>query len=271
MSLLLDALKKSDQERRAAEIANLRNLPIDAVSTPAPRSRFRLLIGAVVMVGVGYASYAMYLDRQQRQQQTELLAEQARLDGARKRDAERRAKTAAADQAALRTETRDQQLAAMQKPTSNEALMQTLGAQSNPEVIENSETYGAKVAPAPMFNATPPAASVDLTAKTSPPPAAADTTPEPPPPEPPSPVDPAIAQSQALPRVWDLPFAMRQSLPATSVNMHVYAQDPAQRVVMVNMESGREGALLKTGLEIREITPTGAIVRYQGTEFFIGP
>jgi len=286
MSLLLDALKKSDQERRQQEIASLGNLPFAATRAAPKRSWVLPLIAVIALAAAGAYGYSYLQDQKLAGTQSELKAAQERINSARAREAERRAANSQKDQVALRDEIKQQTLAQTQRPLSNEAMMQAIAANSNPSIINNSENYG--VAPQPL----PSAVSQPVPGNPAPLPAltdalnqankAAGALPEDKPREPSKaasssspisaePVSADEARWRALPRSWDLPFGTRQSLPGTALNMHVYARDPLERVVMINMESGREGAMLKTGLVIREITPMGVVVDYQGTEFFIEP
>jgi general secretion pathway protein B len=47
----------------------------------------------------------------------------------------------------------------------------------------------------------------------------------------------------------------------------VYAANPAERFVFVNMRKLREGESLPDGTRVESITPTGAILSYRGTRF----
>lgn len=276
MSLLLDALKKSDDERRALEIASLRNLPISATTNAPSRLRLLPMVALVVLLGAGYFAYSHWLESNAAREKVALAADQQRLEASRTREAQRRQAREQADQTALREELKQQQLTQPQRPTSNEAMMQAIAASINPNIINNSQTFGATVPTAPPpTQAKMPAANAQPappieTSKTEPakaPDAVAEITA--------AAADPAVENAapppNKLPRAYELPFGARQALPNTTLNMHVYSRDAQQRVVMINMESGREGTMLKTGLVIREITPVGVVVEYQGTEFFIDP
>lgn len=304
MSLLLDALKKSEDERREQEIASLRNLPRSAQTTrPSARSWTVPALALVALCGAGFFGYSQFAQRSATQELALKTAETQRLNAAKARDAARRQARSGQDAAALREEMKAQTLSAAQRPTSNEALMQALGARSNPEIIQNSATRGAVVPlPSPAASAregTPlpstfsqPSAPEKLTQGSKQATSAPDKSVKPEgasaekaeinaarsdPSLPAAPSPPATPLSadegrwRAMPRAYNLAFGTRQTLPNTTMNMHVYASDPEQRVVMINMESAREGGLLKTGLQVKEITPLGAVVEFQGQEFFIDP
>lgn len=56
-------------------------------------------------------------------------------------------------------------------------------------------------------------------------------------------------------------------IPAMRLDLHVYAANPAERFVFVNMRKLREGESLPDGTRVESITPTGAILSYRGTRF----
>jgi hypothetical protein len=66
-----------------------------------------------------------------------------------------------------------------------------------------------------------------------------------------------------------LPPSVRDALPAISLSVHLYADDPTVRRVRVNNLLVQEGESLGNGLEIAAITRDGVIFRFRGTEFFL--
>lgn len=66
-----------------------------------------------------------------------------------------------------------------------------------------------------------------------------------------------------------LPEAVQAALLPLAVNMHAYADSAAQRLVVINLAPYHEGDTLRAGLTVREITPDGVILDYQGTRFFL--
>jgi general secretion pathway protein B len=59
------------------------------------------------------------------------------------------------------------------------------------------------------------------------------------------------------------------SLPDMHLDIHVYAGQPADRFVFINMSKYKENAQLTEGPTVREITPEGVILEYGGTEFLL--
>lgn len=58
-------------------------------------------------------------------------------------------------------------------------------------------------------------------------------------------------------------------LPDLHLDIHVYAENPSERFVFVNMSKYREKATLAEGPTIREINPDGVILEYEGADFML--
>jgi len=68
----------------------------------------------------------------------------------------------------------------------------------------------------------------------------------------------------------DLPESIKQQLPAIIISAHVYSSNPVQRSVVINNNFMEEGEYVLDGLILHEITTDGAIFNYQGTLFNYG-
>ena len=58
-------------------------------------------------------------------------------------------------------------------------------------------------------------------------------------------------------------------LPDMHIDIHVYAGQPADRFVFINMSKYKERATLTEGPTVKEITPEGVILEYGGTDFLL--
>lgn len=119
--------------------------------------------------------------------------------------------------------------------------------------------------PQPVAAATPepvatPAAAV---AATQPQPIAT------PAPAPAATAPPAAVELPALPEIWQLPLPTRQALPALALTMHVYSADPAQRFALINDKRVGENSPLDNGLDVREIRPDGVVLEFRGERFLL--
>lgn len=72
--------------------------------------------------------------------------------------------------------------------------------------------------------------------------------------------------ADALAMVWELPLATRRDLPPIAISMHVFAEDPAQRFIILNGERQTEGAVVG-GLILKEIRRDGAVFEFDGQRF----
>jgi len=59
-------------------------------------------------------------------------------------------------------------------------------------------------------------------------------------------------------------------LPELRLDLHVYAAKSADRYAFINMRKVREGEVTSEGVAVKEITPDGVVLEYQGTEFLLG-
>jgi len=79
--------------------------------------------------------------------------------------------------------------------------------------------------------------------------------------------DGAADDTDALPLLQDLPAAVRKSLPPLQLAGHVYAQNPAKRLIIINNRICREGDMVDNGLYLDRIIWEGVVLRYQNTRF----
>lgn len=133
-------------------------------------------------------------------------------------------------------------------------------APPTPAVPRAAAEPSRKPVTAPVTPVTP-AAKTELPA-TSAAPAAAVTPP---------PATVAVQKKErvepALPSVWELPYATRKDLPDLTLTMHVYSDDPHQRFVVIKGERHVEGDDVGGGLILHEIRPDGIVLELKGQRF----
>ncbi len=61
------------------------------------------------------------------------------------------------------------------------------------------------------------------------------------------------------------------TVPALRLDLHVYAERPADRYALINMHKAREGDMLPEGARVVAIDRDGVELSYQGTEFMLRP
>ncbi|HET7921161.1 MAG TPA: general secretion pathway protein GspB [Gammaproteobacteria bacterium] len=71
------------------------------------------------------------------------------------------------------------------------------------------------------------------------------------------------------PALDTLPPAFQHSLPALHLDVHGYANSPAERFVVINMQRYVTGDTLAEGPRVVAITAQGVILEYRGTRFLL--
>jgi general secretion pathway protein B len=75
-----------------------------------------------------------------------------------------------------------------------------------------------------------------------------------------------VGSGGAMKLMWELPLATRRNLPEIKLSMHVFATDPAQRFVIINGERRAEGDDVE-GLKLIEIRNDGVVFESDGVRF----
>jgi general secretion pathway protein B len=74
---------------------------------------------------------------------------------------------------------------------------------------------------------------------------------------------------QEIPLFKDLPYDFRSSAPKMAINVFMYTDKPEDRFVVLNMTKYKAGQTTKDAVEIKEIRPDGIIASYGGKVFRI--
>jgi len=81
-----------------------------------------------------------------------------------------------------------------------------------------------------------------------------------------TPLSASDSESQ-LPEWSELPLAFRSGFALPRIDVHVYAEEPARRFVLVDLKKYREGDSLASGAVLEKIGPGSIQLFYQGTRF----
>ena len=82
-----------------------------------------------------------------------------------------------------------------------------------------------------------------------------------------SPAVPASATSAAVPLLSELPDELRRQVPAMTITGAVYAENPAQRLLLVNNLVLAQGALAAPEVKLEEIQARSSVFSFRGTRF----
>jgi general secretion pathway protein B len=241
MSFILDALKKSENDRQRQTSPALFE-----VKVAAPRQRFPLwAVGLAVLLGVNVIVLAWLLLRQPAT--PELAPSPAPVAAAPQPPA-----------ASPRDASGTHSGATMTLPaTVTVTIPSSAGvnvAQSPPEPGVVAPSIEPPLEEEPMLSARQPVVPPDYDER--------DYQPA---------ISPANADAMA-PNRTSLPsrdevLARGTQLPELRLDLHVYDDDPASRFVFINMRKLREGDSLPEGVRVDSITPKGARLSFRGTTF----
>jgi general secretion pathway protein B len=77
-------------------------------------------------------------------------------------------------------------------------------------------------------------------------------------------------QSQSTITIAELPPAIQQELQPISISVHAYSPRAGERLVGINNKLVREGASVPPGMTLEKITPDGMVFSYKGYRFRYG-
>jgi len=248
MSFILDALKKSENERQRQVGPSLADVQVSQRRTNKPW--WAVAVGALLVLNLGVLLVVLMRDG----------------------DAKSSSPPAARADAAANTAATGDARAGNQVPLPASASRMPRGnppaaASTNPAVhslADEAGGYEPGVAPE-----ADPQLSSAATVPEGPPmvrpieaPAVAPAAVQP------SPQAQAAQDQEMLPTSASL-MASGTALPDMHLDIHVYAPKPADRFVFVNMRKYTEGQALKEGPTLERITPEGAVLNHRGLRFLL--
>jgi general secretion pathway protein B len=91
-----------------------------------------------------------------------------------------------------------------------------------------------------------------------------------------APVEPPERAAEPLPtaenrlyRLQELPDQLRRALPEFAITAFMYSGQPSSRMVRINGRLMKEGEELPPGVRLDEITPEGVVLKYRGYRFVV--
>jgi general secretion pathway protein B len=237
MSYILDALRKSDQQRRRGAAPTL--LAGQAMAV-APKQPAFLAYGLPAAVLVGAGIVIGWLRPWQPEQAAPGRAE---LVAAKPLESTRRQPASAPSEMAP-------------QPRPEQRLQNaTPPAQAAPALVPTKPQLPARAKP--ETDGTPREADAAVPRKTA----------APAPEQPAGTAAADAARVQTVASMADLPLSVQQELPAMTISFHVYSGDSEKRLVSINNRMLREGEHVVPGLKLEQITPDGMILGYKGYSF----
>lgn len=235
MSYILEALKKSEQERQIGHVPDL-SMVQETPSRAAPRwprwLLVALLLNAVVLVILAWRVWDARMSSavsSAQPQAEDVVPAQSVSPAAPPLPSAESSEMAPAAPASAGTVIAEPDLPepVSQMPTATAPAYESMGA---PQVeIETQPQLGPDLEPLPAVE------SVDATA--------------------------------TIPRWEDLAPEDRAGLPVPSIDVHVFAREPERRFVLVNLRKYQQGDTLESGAVIETILADGIVLSYQGQQY----
>jgi general secretion pathway protein B len=269
MSLILDALKRAERERRGDAGPALGQVPPQVVAgmSLTPATRRAVPFAVIVAAALGLCVFLLW-------------------DAFRPAPAPAPAAAAPAAPAPAPKPEPQAAIQARAAPAETTVVPGTEDVASLDDLTDESALDGP-VAPAPKpVPAKPAQKSTTIRTTPAPPPVAAEVRPAPAPSAQPQPapqqqaapapdeplvvatppeeIPPALTQPAPLRKFREMPPEYRKDFPALRVEIHVYEQAPQRRFVMLNGRKYREGERLAEGPALIEIVPEGMVLEHRG-------
>lgn len=245
MSYILDALKRADAERGRGAVPGLhtRQLANPGDSDPAaPRARRALWLGVAAALALAGVGGGLWFWQTAPEAPLALVVPPVTI-----------------------------------QPQLSAAVAPPVAAIA-PELAPVVPTAATQTAPAPAASAAAvPVVKAPVKAKPEPARAAPAVATPSPTPAPPgataksapvaTPAVPASATSAALPLLSELPDELRRQVPAITITGAVYAENPGQRLLLVNNLVLTQGALAAPEVKLEEIQARSSVFSFRGTRF----
>jgi general secretion pathway protein B len=236
MSYILDALKKSEQERMRGAAPTLHAIHAESLQQP------RLMVGHYLLISAVLATAALALWQRPWQAETPQVAF---LPAPPPRSEPRPLLAAAAPSQTAVAAHRETPIAVMPKPAhprEKPQLTETVPIKEKKEKI--------------VARAEPPVAAAPVTPQQAPPP---------------KPVAEMVARAPSRQEIIDiseLPAAVQRGLPKLAISGYVTnPDDPAGKMVGIGSQILGEGDEVSPGLKLEKIADTAAVFAYKGYRF----
>jgi general secretion pathway protein B len=240
MSLILDALRKSEHQRQRQAGPALVVVP-ESQASRRPAA-WILVLGVLLVVNIVVLTAVLLTSRQPREGATDPPAVPAA------------ASTPGQPAAAPAARSTTEPLSLPPQPPRSDVRPLAAEVATPAPPPARATTSGARPSPGGA-TADAPAASVP--------------TPAPAPAIPVAAVDPRAADDARLPRFTDLVVRGELNVPHMHVDIHVFSANPAERFVFINMRRYNEGQATQEGPRIERIVRDGVVMDYQGQRFFL--
>lgn len=256
MSYILDALKKSEQERQRGNVPDIKAVHNStAKSVTESRRSWWIYLFVLVLLVNGAIVAVIYLDDKglgdtsgETATQTARDSKLASLQSEQKVDSTAAPVVEAAQPHLSAVPSSVEQTTPVDQPTSEATTQQAQQqAQKQPRVIFSKEPLdmSTDIPQVQVAKSSSPVVKEDETVST----------------------EQADVPAEEAVLIAELPVSIRQKIPNIEFAGHVYSTAVERRSVMINGKKMREGDVVGSGLVLLAITPEGAEFEYEGYRF----
>jgi general secretion pathway protein B len=252
MSYILEALKKSDRERKQGKVPTLETMPDPA----EPRRRRNrplwplVLLGFLALSGVFFGAW-LYL---REPFPVPTSPTEASLPASPSQETSIPTGDTTAP-GALPTGTGNPEPPLDQRQTASGMNRgETTAVIQEPAPPETTPTFEEEIAVPPGDETLEPASSVEA----NPDEEVEESSPE-----------PTDQGEAAIVKLENLPSELQDELPEIKIDVHLYSENPAARRASINGRLLREGQLVGPGLHLEEITRQGVVLSFRSRKFSV--
>jgi len=274
MSYILDALRKAERERHAAKIPTLHT--VHRIPWQRRHLQWMWIAAAAVLVNAALVIWFLRPEPAPRTSSgtatptsTAALASTPASAPGPRASAPATDRTPPAKPAVVAT--------APAEPSAPRPLTSRQPPEKPIKAVEAKAAPSTAIAPVPSREARKPQApearvpaAPQKTALAAPAPLAAPTAPpgaSATPPAPASPTKPVEQSTAPAPGIQEMTPADQEGMPKLSLQLLVYSDIPAERLVFINNQKYVEGQSVEGKVLVEGILPDGAILSYQGKRF----
>jgi general secretion pathway protein B len=259
MSILLEALKKSEQERQLGQTPTLQTRPDEPLQSNAPLNQWIILsmvvLSACVMAWFGWQQFREPLSAEapvvvaQAGEDVAAPVEEARPQERTMTELYKRQDGKSASPGAEPPGRTDNEPA--DRDSLSRSVSNYTAENDEPALAEQTENVAVITEPSPAADSLPAEAE-------APPPVEEQTRRRG--------LEPHVAEPISY---WELPQGIRDDLPPIKISVLVYAEQPHDRFLLSNGQRLVEKDELDNGLVLDEIRKDGAIFLYRNYRFLV--
>jgi len=285
MSYILDALKKSDNERQKGAVPDLQSQHtvypgFGAKQKKKPKAVWIVLLSIIFVAAsvtalflvAPYMPFSLQIIQKDSATAADTITAEQRKKVHTSPSPSPQAPQAAVPEQQTPPQTTDNSMAAKPEQVQQPVQLPAKADQQQKADTANQPVPRAeapqKATPRQTVEISPPSQPKQQEQPTQLPEAKLEPVTRPPTEEPTSEeTDDTPGSQDSLPYLAELPQDVRTSLPELSFAGHTYSAEPSNRMIIVNNQIKREGQWVEKGLLLEQITWDGVVLNYQGLRF----